>query len=271
MTYNPAVQLIREGGNPACYDLLAYGAVPDGGADATQAVQAAVNGASNGVHPGEVCAPAGRYVVRQTITVKGGIRLTGSGTHITTHQTTFLAATRTLDPVFLVNSDDGVLFQNFVIAALSHAAPQTAGALIRLRGSTPGVTFNEYSKFINVGFEDEFVGLDLVDATTATVTGCIFDNAQSVGLQIDNPINPDAGDHVVTGNWFEGSSVANAVGMLHKGSGGLRVTNNKFQPYATGGAAYRFAWASAATGSSQLMINNNDFEFGVGSEIDFAR
>src|SRR2546429_9236358 len=39
VTFNSAVQMTREGGNPAWYDVLAYGVVGDGVTDDTAAIQ----------------------------------------------------------------------------------------------------------------------------------------------------------------------------------------------------------------------------------------
>ena len=55
VTFNAAVQMLREGGNPITYDIQAYGADRLGVLPADAAVQAAINGASSGgIAPGGI-------------------------------------------------------------------------------------------------------------------------------------------------------------------------------------------------------------------------
>lgn len=88
------VQLVREGGDWSVYDILAYGAHNDGSQSATSAVQAAINGASDG---GIVYISAGTFLV-SGLSSYGFASFQGSGRvgklHNTTSGSTTLTVTR---------------------------------------------------------------------------------------------------------------------------------------------------------------------------------
>ena len=77
VTFNANVKMTREGGNPAVFDVWAYGAahngVGGGGTDDAAAIQAAVNAASVGgvPAPGVVYFPGGQYRINSSITLNG--------------------------------------------------------------------------------------------------------------------------------------------------------------------------------------------------------
>jgi hypothetical protein len=90
VTFNNAVKMFREGGNPAWYDVLAYGASGNASTDSTVAIQAAINAAANFVNDAfnnkrgaTVYFPEGGYVYSATLQVPvitgGGITLKGAG------------------------------------------------------------------------------------------------------------------------------------------------------------------------------------------------
>src|SRR2546422_1100734 len=83
VTFNVSIRMIREGGNPAVYDASAYGAVANGTADDTVAIQAALNGAAAGnaagnAFSGIVVIPPGKCVISASLTPGRGAHITGS-------------------------------------------------------------------------------------------------------------------------------------------------------------------------------------------------
>lgn len=93
VTYNTAVRLTREGGNPNYFDVVAYGADPLGNLDSTSAITNAIQAASvNTLAPtlqgGVVFFPAGKYIHTQTIQVpvalnQNQVILRGEGMNVT--------------------------------------------------------------------------------------------------------------------------------------------------------------------------------------------
>lgn len=78
ITFNNAVQMVREGGNFSVYDVQAYGAAADGVTDDTQSIQEALDAADAfDVGIASVYVPDGKYAVLGTLTMGSGITFYG--------------------------------------------------------------------------------------------------------------------------------------------------------------------------------------------------
>ena len=87
------------------------------------------------------------------------------------------------------------------------------------------------------------------------ISNCVFALQNTGCILIDNELNPDTGDNVITGCSFDNGNPAKGFGISIYSGGGLYVTNCKFLHFNVG------IWARAVRGvTSVLCVTNNSFE-----------
>lgn len=87
------------------------------------------------------------------------------------------------------------------------------------------------------------------------ISNCVFTLQSGGCILIDNELNPDTGDNVITGCSFDNGNIKSGYGISIYSGGGLYVTNCKFLHFNVG------IWARAVRGgTSVLCVTNNSFE-----------
>lgn len=190
--------------------------------------------------------PGGTYLLSAEVPVPNSIGIYGAGREITKIQ-----MSSTTQNGFNVASDGAVHMRDFQIIG---SVSQTAGACIKVNGATNGVTTNQHSSFLNLGFLVFWRGIEFVSAAQWRVAGCQFFGDIDAGIIARDIVSADSGDSFITENMFSGASSSSTIDHIrHLSGGGLHVVNNSFLG---GGTSYRMAWEST-TGSSQIRLQGN--------------
>lgn len=222
-----------------------FGAVGDGVADDTVAIQAAHN-------TGKVIYyPEGEYKFSSTINIAlGGI--VGSGLGIT-----YLVSTDTsTNNLINYTGTTAGYFSGFQLQA---PLAKTAGAGIEVVTATSD---NAYSVFENVNFYQLPVGISFTKARLFKILACNFIAYTVAGCLVANTSNNDAGDSVISDSTFFGGAPT-AHGVVQYSSGGLKIVGNKFNDGAT--AYYLNYTVTSAT--SIVIIDGNSIENMVSAAI----
>jgi hypothetical protein len=233
--------------------VLDFGAVGDGVANDTAALQAAINAAT--ATKRRLYVPAGTYLYT-TLAVNDEFAISGDG------NSSNLKTTQAFNGGITVTTNSPVIFENLALTAVG---PQIAGALLTL---TDDSFENGLSTFRNVTFFNHYIGLRFIRAATWSVTDCYFESAgldaASTHIWIQNDQNPDSGDSNIIGNVFYYS---NNVGthIRQISSGGTKIIGNKFL---YGACHYRMVLATGAA-TYDLIFANNSSEFASDGNMIF--
>jgi hypothetical protein len=233
--------------------VLDFGAVGDGVANDTAALQAAINAAT--ATKRRLYVPAGTYLYT-TLAVNDEFAISGDG------NSSALKTTQTSSGGITVTTRWPVIFENLALTAVG---PQTAGALLTLTDTT---FENGLSTFRNVTFANHYIGLRFIRAATWSVMDCYFESAGldagSTHIWIQNDQNPDSGDSNIIGNVFYYS---NNIGthIRQISSGGTKIIGNKFL---YGACHYRMVLATGAA-TYDLIFANNSSEFASDGNMIF--
>jgi hypothetical protein len=233
--------------------VLDFGAVGDGVANDTAALQAAINAAT--ATKRRLYVPAGTYLYT-TLAVNDEFAISGDG------NSSNLKTTQAAGGGITVTTNWPVIFENLALTAVG---PQTSGALLTLTDDT---FENGLSTFRNVTFANHYIGLRFTRAATWSVMDCYFESAGvdagSTHIWIQNDQNPDSGDSNIIGNVFYYS---NSVGthIRQISSGGTKIIGNKFL---YGACHYRMVLATGAA-TYDLIFANNSSEFASDGNMIF--
>ena len=234
-------------------NVLDYGAVGDGVANDTAALQAAINAATTTKK--RLYVPAGTYLYT-TLAVSDEFAISGDG------NSSNLRTTQASNGGITVTTNSPVIFENLALTAVG---PQIAGALLTLTDDT---FENGLSTFRNVTFGNHYIGLRFIRAATWCVMDCYFESAGvdagSTHIWIQNDQNPDSGDSNIIGNVFYYS---NNIGthIRQISSGGTKIIGNKFL---FGACHYRMVLAAGAN-TYDLIFANNSSEFASDGNMIF--
>lgn len=254
------------------YNAQDYGATGDGVTDDTAACQMAID-ACLSAGGGVVYLPTGRYAISAALRITGAMTLQGAGRRLSTillNSTTLNAIV--VDIAVAALSDyDTTHFSNFGIIG-DDTAP-TAGDLITIQTSTSIPV--EGPVFRDLWFQDGWNGLHIESGATYTIDNCHFYRQFNHGIFLEDTVNHDHGDGVITNNFFLGRNVtANAAAVHLASGGGLRFTDNIAAVYDYG---IRVVLASGAATSEFFITNNRinlvdvaaiTFEKGGGTEVN---
>jgi hypothetical protein len=217
-----------------------FGAVGDGVADDTAAIQAAIT-ASYGQ---TLYIPSGTYKISSTITINDKIHLLGDSRF-----STFIQWSNATLGAFNITTDIAISVEHIAFAAL---ILPTAGYTFQFTG---GATNNAFSSFRNITFSYSYIAIKSLKAMTLSVSTCYFFGHQNAGILVQNNYQADAGDSTIVDCVFSGAG-ASASGILQYSSGGLKVLGTKIIDGAYG---IRQSLASTAI-TSDLLINGNSIE-----------
>jgi len=169
VTFNTAVRMVREGGDPSVYDVQAYGAAGDGVTDDTTACQGAVNTAPPGA---TVYFPSGSYSIT-ALTVTKRLRIMGDGPE----RSKLVARAGAVGPLVDLNP---VTADNFYALANLKIDLTSATGIVALR-------VRNLSDSIVTGLEVTrgAVGIDVVLTGTLTIRDCNLRNLDTAGVRID--------------------------------------------------------------------------------------
>jgi len=233
-----------------------FGAVGNGIADDTAAIQLAINYAQGGVTG--LWFPAGTYLVSSTLTITGSLSIFGAARYAC-----YITWTSPTLNVINFNSDTAFTVENMFF--LGPSTP-TAGSVITLTGPTG--SGNLLSFIRDCDFQNSWIAFNTGSAAQWSISGCFFGNYQSIGVQIQDTLNPDAGDSEISDCQFFNALMTIGTGILQLSSGGLRLISNKFNG---GVIAYQLQLPSSGALTSDLLIIGNSFEDGFTGELLFTR
>lgn len=229
----------------AVQDVRDHGATGNGTAADDAAFQAAIDALPES--GGVVHIPPGTYLRTQTTDTRGKpVLFMGSG-----KGATFLKVAHAQNDILLHTGSESCEFRDFTFFS---TLQRTGGAYIRI---DPGAGKIAYSSTIErVRMYGHYVGIDLARCSDARVRDCpLIGNAGShAGILMRNLTNPDSGDNSISGCFFSG---AGGAGVKQESSGGLRLTDNKFNGLANG---FILSPQSDGRSTSILLIQNNSFE-----------
>lgn len=234
-------------------NIMQFGAIPDRNAD----IGPAITRALNHLPPsgGEIVFPGGEgggyYRLNTQVTVSKESVLFSCAARGTMQ----LESVSTTAGMFLVTGRN-VEFKNLTF---TDAVPATRvsgeAVLVDLSAGSARPVFDN-CVFLAWGLRC----VHFIDAATWYIRNCYFVSYRGVGVEIENRNVGDAGDSVLEGNTFDAGldvTANNAVAVLQRSSGGLRVYNNKF----LGGLDHYQAVIDAdVMATSILMIEGNSFE-----------
>lgn len=253
---------VLEGDGASPVNVKAFGATGNGITDDTAAINAAI--AALPATGGSLYFPAGNYYTSScgfTLAVPFlayGAGQTSRDDSQTGSQITCGSSTANL---FTVTAKVGTFrdlgFWNSASAPTAGAAVFTNGAMALQRISYDNISVTGFYDGIHVGVGSSWI-----------LRSSHFKNNVRYALNINNTVQPDDGDWVVTDNYFEGgprTSTTTSAAIAIFSSGGGKIANNKSNATFVNGI-YMFA-----SGSVQTLINHNDIENTLGPPIYIAQ
>lgn len=218
--------------NISIYNVMDYGAVHDSVTDDRASIIAAL--AALPSSGGVLFFPAGIYYVSDSIIIPFNVRIMGvssGGVFFDPAQastSTVIMSKSATNSVFILGPKGsgqhaGVanVIENIAIVNRASSIP-TNGAGIRVYD---GGTF----MIRNVSIRGFWIDADMVAGQMYRIIDCDFFAPVKYGLNINNNLNGDAGDMIVTGcNFLAGTINATSYGLHWTASGGLKLSNSKF-------------------------------------------
>lgn len=212
-----------------------YGAVGDGTADDTSAIQAAINLGSTAAGYGvgnQIFFPAGRYRITAALTIDRVVTLAGCGTASEIQQSTLSASILNITAVSstgvtapVPNTSREITVKDL---ALSYAGTATGGACI---WQDPGATNMPFGcRFLNLDLYGGRDGLHFERGAYWTIDNCNISGMQRYGVYIDNLTSPSSGDAQISNTLFWDPSPTHEqmiASVYFVSSGGLRLINCK--------------------------------------------
>lgn len=197
-----------------------FGAVGDGVADDTTAMQAAHNTSQIVYYPPGTY----KFTTLTNITAGGIIGAGQTQTKLISTNTTS-ADLITFTGPSVGGPQNSLTFRDFLLQG--EAPTKTAGAGIKI---APATSDNIYAFANNVSISYVPIGFDFVRASFFKLIACNLLAYTVAGVQIANANNNDAGDSEVIGCAFSTpySGGSFSAGVKHLSSGGLRIIGNKF-------------------------------------------
>lgn len=240
-----------------------FGAVGDGVADDTAAMQAAHN-------TGQIVYyPPGTYKFSTLTNITaGGIIGAGQTQTVLLSTNTTSADLITFTGASVGGPANALTFRDFMLQG--QVPTKTAGAGIRV---APSPNQNTYAYASNVTTSYVPIGFDFVRASFFTLSGCKLLAYNVAGVQVANAWNNDAGDSSIMGCAFSTpySSGSLPTGVKQLSSGGLRVIGNKFLG---GNYGYWLNYTDSdgvGTNTSNLIISGNSIENFYSNAIAFTK
>ena len=221
-----------------------FGAVGNGIADDTVAMQAAINYAvANAL---ALYMPGATYKITSTLTVAGpltirGVGRTGSVISLGTAAMTGITVT----------TQAPVAFESFEITGASTTGNTTAILVQPASGANTESIFRDL-QIISIN-----EGINTQAAANFTIDNCFFLLYTGVGVLVRNTSNADQGDSAISNCYFQGASSSSLIAAIQQqSSGGLKIVNTKM---VTGGYGYVLELDPGAV-TADLLISNCSVE-----------
>lgn len=232
------------------------GAVGDGVADDTTALQTAINLAITRSIPFYL--PGGTYKITAPLTVTGPLTIIGAGRA----NSIISLASAILDgiQVSIAGGTAQFIFEKFQIKGQAGA---TAGDLIKLTSTAAGPTIEAH--FRDLYFLNGFQGFHSVSFASWHVESCLFQSQTLNSAVIEDQLNLDGGDNFFTSNTMIGGG--SGVAVKHVSAGGLRLAFNKITAYDYG----YFVALAAGAATSQTFIVGNSIEGNTFAALRFIK
>lgn len=197
--------------------VLDFGAVGNGVADDTAAIQAAMD-SFDSVGYGDLYFPKGTYKISGALVASFNGRIRGDGvgaTVITTSSTTAHAISVPYSGYIEIT---GIDFATSVV--------KVSGSAVSIEGL--GGSAGQQTRIHHNRITGYYYGIDMGNAGYWTISeNGIFDSVQA-GIRVDNTMNYDAGDNLIIGNVIQKTALTvGTAGILHVASGGTKVIGNK--------------------------------------------
>ena len=197
---------------PIVFNVKSYGAIGNGIANDTAAINAAAT-AAGGAGGGIVWLPAGQYLTSADIVLPAGVSIAGASCIYSA----IIPTTATQNGI-VVDGTQGVTVSDLQI--LPNLA-MTAGAGVLVQGTGSANNLTKISRVVTVGC---YIGVYFPQVAYSSVDTCGFFNSVLIDCAFRNTATPGAGDWTVINCTF---ASAGAVGVYIASGGGARIINNK--------------------------------------------
>lgn len=178
------------------------------------------------------------YTLSSAATINRPLIMRGQG------DATKIVVPSTQDGIVIATTGPVVL-QDFTVTA---TAPKTGGYGIKFNST--GLNVN--SRLSNLQIQNQYIGIGMLNAYFWMIRETDVEGSVLIGIEVANPLLPDAGDSLITGCTFLSTYPANAI--LQRSGGGLKLIGNKILSHANG-------YGMAMDGmTSVLVITGNSIE-----------
>jgi hypothetical protein len=245
------------------YNVKDYGAAGDGVTDDTAEITAAIAACPAG---GTVYFPVGDYLTSSTITVSKAINLLGASKKYSR----ILTASTTLGVFTFAGTDFASILYTISVKDLRIENTNTSAS-----NPTAGYGLNfEWCALItvdNVHMRGFYVDLRFQNTFLFNVDNCLIDNYVLAGIRVINndvvvPMG-DWGDSFISSTAVVAGERSSTYGLWQENSGGLKVTNCKFNGV-QGGARNTYAYYYTGTETTgDLQFSNCSFENVTGQHM----
>jgi hypothetical protein len=227
-----------------------YGALRDSVTDDGPAFQAMINAMP--LRGGKVHLSSGVYLINTPVVVDKSIMFEGNGmVNATNNRATSLITTSNIAMFTVVEAN--VKFRDLVINDMQSSTPVFGS--VGIRADSNYVTINHVIVGLalqNIMVNGFYNNVEATGTSGFTFNNCQFKAANNYSVSVANRYVPDAGDSYITGCMFSPSSTGAVAAIYQRSSGGLRITNSKFNS-ATGKFNY-FYLADSIYGTADLFI-----------------
>lgn len=232
-----------------------YGAVGDGttnNAAAFTAMIAAMPARGGKVHISK------DYAINSTVTINKPVHFFGNGSTMNDLTPNFTSVIRAgvADITLFRVVENHCSFNDLLLTA---PYANVSGMAIKIDSNLRATT-SPVKRFLlnNVNVYGFYNGLVATNAYLLGIEQCFF-QTRNIDITIATTSSPDAGDSYITGCNFENNGAAKVACIYQTNSGGLRITNNKFN--FNGSTSYQYGYLGYLTANTaDLIITNNSFE-----------
>jgi hypothetical protein len=196
---------------------------------------------------GIVTLSATTIALREPLRITRSVTLQGSGS-----RSQLVAPTDADFPALIVATEERVRLVDFWVTASGPRPLTSIGILVQ--GSTPQ-TMSYGLTLENLDIAWQGIGIDIRAASRYRIVGCYIVESQWIGVRLNNAVNPDTGDGMITETTFDTRAPALAA-IYQQSGGGLRLLNNKILEHRYG------VWLDVAGGvrTSILILVGNSLE-----------
>lgn len=234
---------------------LWFGAKRDGITDDGHAFQLMNDAiAANG---NKVTLGYGTYLINTPVTITKSLLFEGNNMTADRDSVTLIRTTSNIVVFNIVQN--GVKFKNLKVTS---AASGTSGN-IAFKVDSNYTTHSFISGFSleNVVVTNFYIQAQITGAMFCNFTNCYFLFTNYYAIDIGNRFNLDAGDSYITGCTFLPHTNSALAAIHQTSSGGLRITNCKFNWRSTGTGWFQYDYlADSIHGTSDLFLANSSVE-----------